>query len=125
MIGITIAAMLKKNAALLALVSTDNIFPYVAQENTPLPLIIYTIDTVAPEYAKDKWAGDDINFSIVSFSEDYASLQAIAHEVRTALELQEDSGTNRIELTGQQEGFNIAENVFLNKLSFSIRINSY
>ena len=125
MIGLTIAKLLKANTTLMGLVSTDNIFPYVANNDTPLPLIIYTVDTVASEYTKDGWADDVIDFSVVSFSEDYASLQSISAEVRAALELSNDTGTKRIILTGFQEGYNINENVFLNKLSFKVEVTSY
>jgi hypothetical protein len=122
MIGIEIATLLKANHALLALVDTDSIFPYVANEDTPLPLIIYTIDSLEPEYDKEDWDKDIYTFSVVSFSEDYATLQLIAAQVRIALELQHGTNTERILLTGQSEGYNITENVFLNKLSFSVII---
>jgi hypothetical protein len=122
MTGLTIAKLLKAHPGLVALVSAANIFPYVAKEDTPLPLIIYTIDSVAPDYTKDGWAEDNIGFSVISFSEDYASLQSIASEVRDALELQNDTNTKAIRMTGQQEGFNIAENVFFNKQTFEIEV---
>ena len=125
MIGLTIAKLLKESGNLLALVSTDNIFPYVANENTQLPLIIYTVDSINPEYTKDGWCGDLINFSVISFSEDYAGLQAISTEVRKALEMQYDTDTQRIYVTGMTEGFNISENIFLNKLTFKIEVNKY
>ena len=125
MTGLTVAKLLKAHPGLVALVSAANIFPYVAQEDTPLPLIIYTIDSVTPEYAKDVWADDIVNFSVIAFSEDYASLQSIAAEVRDALELVSDTYTKRIIMTGQVEGFNLAENVFLNKQSFTVEIESY
>jgi hypothetical protein len=124
-IGITIAALLRANADLLALVNTNNIFPYVADENTPLPMVVYTIDSLEPDYDKDGWNWDECSFSVVSFSEDYANLQLIATQVRTALELQKVDDTNKIYLTGQSEGYDIGENVFLNKLTFSVVINNY
>jgi hypothetical protein len=124
-IGISIKALLDANASLLALVPSTRIFPYVANENTPLPLIIYTVNDLDPGYDKDGWVGDDCDFSVVSFSEDYATLQLIATQVRAALELQNTTKTQRIILTGQQEGYNINEGVFLNRLNFSVRIFEY
>lgn len=123
MTGIIIADLLTKSEPLLALVPESSIFPYVADENTPLPLIIYTIDTVVPEYSKDGWIGDMVGFSVMSFSEDYAILQAIVLEVREALELEYDAKSQRIILTGQQEVYNINEDVFMNRQSFSVLIN--
>lgn len=119
--GITIASLLKANAGLLALVNTDNIFPYVANEGTSLPLIVYTIDSLAPEYTKDGWAGDTCNFSVVSFSQDYANLQLLAVQVRASLELKHGGDTQRIILTGQQEGYNIQDDIFLNKQTFRVK----
>jgi hypothetical protein len=125
MIGKTITKLLKDNAQLLALVSTDNIFPYVVKEDTSLPFIVYAIDSITSGYTKDGWAGDDVTFSVMSFHTDYAILQSIVKEVRDALELDSDTGTQRIILTGFIEGFNISENAFMNKQTFLVRINSY
>ena len=129
MIGKVIAHLLKDNAALLALVPTANIYPYVINENTPLPAIVYTIDSVTPGYDKQGWIGDECTFSVVTFSDNYASLQDISLQVREALELLK--GTNEsitiqnIYLTGQTEGYNINEDVFLNKLTFSTVVIDY
>jgi hypothetical protein len=122
MTGLTIAKLLKAHPGLVALVSAANIFPYVAQEETPLPLIIYTVDSVSPDYTKDGWAEDLVTFSVICLSDDYASLQSIAAEVRDALELQKDTNTKTIRMTGQVEGYNLAENVFLNKQAFEIEV---
>lgn len=125
MIGIAITTLLKANEDLLDLVSEDNIYPYVADVDTSLPLIIYTIDTLDPEYSKDGWEDDIISFSVLSFSDDYATLQNIAKQVRQALELKYITGSKRIILTGMSEGFNITENVFMNKLTFKIEMVEY
>jgi len=129
MIGKVISALLKANAPLLVLVPTGNIYPYVINENTTLPAIVYLIDSIEAEYTKDGWAGDNVTFSVISFEKDYAALQAIVTLVRTALELK--SGTTasitywNILLESMMEGYNIDENVFLNKLTFSTRVGSY
>jgi len=125
MIGIAITGLLKANEDLLALVPEDGIFPYVANEQTPLPLIIYTIKDLDPEYDKDGWLHDDCAFSVISYSEDYANLQLIIAQVRKALELKNINGTHRIILTGFAEGYNISESVFRNELTFRIRIFEY
>ena len=129
MIGKVITQLLKASDPLKALVPELSWYPYVANEDTPLPLIIYTINDLDPEYNKDGWVADDCVFSIVTFSEDYANIQEIVAQVRKALELKKGIyGTiniHRIELTGQDEGFNIAEGVFLNRLTFSVRIRGY
>ena len=129
MIGKVITSLLKANVDLLALISADNIYPYIINEGTSLPAIIYTVDSLVPGYCKDGWVGDEYMFSILSFSDDYAILQQIVDEVRNALELEkgvtEGIGYERICLTGQSEGYNITENVFLNRLTFSTVVKSY
>jgi len=129
MTGVLISYLLKDSAALLALVNTGSIFPYIINEDTALPAIVYTIDSVGPSYTKDGWSGDTVTFSVVCFSNNYASLEAIAWEIRDALELK--SGTYsgivywNILLTTQSEGYNIAEDVYMNKQTFSVEIVEY
>ena len=129
MIGKTIQSLLVANADLIALVPEASIFPYVLNENTPLPAIVYTIDSLSPEYTKDGWVDDAIDFSVISVHTNYAALQDIVIQIRRALEIKRgtyDTTTiGRIELTGMSEGFNITENVFMNKLSFTVNKTSY
>lgn len=129
MIGKAIASLLTSHTALTALIPEERIFPYVLNENTPLPAIIYTIDTVSAYYSKDGWANDEVVFSVSTFSDDYARLQDIANEVRNALEW--ESGTvagitlNKIRQQGLIEGFSISENVYVNRLTFNVIVNGY
>jgi hypothetical protein len=125
MIGQIIVSLLKDSENLLALVASDNIFPYIANENTTLPLIVYNIDSVSPAYTKDGWAGDVVDFSIISVSNSYPELQEIIAAVRESLELKNTDSTQRIILTGMLEGYNISENAFMNKMSFKIGIKEY
>jgi hypothetical protein len=120
--GTIIANLLKANADLLALVNPDNIFPYVAGEGTLLPLIIYSIDSLDPEYTKDGWHDDICGFSVTSYSADYSNLQDIVEQTRKALELKYTDDTKKIIITGQSEGYNISEDVYLNKMSFKVEI---
>lgn len=120
MIGILIADLLKNDATLTALVNVNNIFPYVADEDTQLPLVVYTIDDIDPGYNKDGWIGDTVKFSIASFSEDYSTLMDVVAAVRGAVELKHGTNTKRIIVTGQAEGY--SEGVFGNKLNFEVDI---
>jgi hypothetical protein len=126
MIGLTVAKLLKQDSVLMGLVPAGNIFPYVANENIPLPLIIYYVDDIIPTYTKDGWANDEGEFSVSSYSENYSNLQDISKEVRNALEMKSDSGTGRITMIGFQEGFSLTEMAFVTKLKFHIQnISSY
>ena len=129
MIGKVIKSVLEDDAPLALIVPTARIYPYVMNEGTPLPAIIYTIDSVTPEYSKDGWATDEINFSVVSFSKNYTELQSIVAAVRTALE--RINGTIEgitigwIYLNSMVEGYSVTEDTFLNKLSFNVNVINY
>jgi hypothetical protein len=129
MIGKTINSILTSNAPLLALVPATKMFPYVMNENTTVPALVYTIDSVLPSYNKGGWANDVITFSIHSFTKDYSVLQSIVSAIRTAFELNKaGSGTqsiNFIYLDSFEEGYDQSAGVFYNKLSFIVTINTY
>lgn len=129
MIGKVIKSLLVANTDLLELVAGDSIFPYVLNENIALPAIIYTIDSTKPEYTKDGWAYDNITFSVISMSENYNTLQDIVLQVRLALELErgdfDDITIESIYMSGLTEGFNLTENVFMNRLTFTVLMKSY
>lgn len=128
MIGKTIKSLLAADSTLVSLVGTK-VYPYVMNENTALPAVVYTIDSVSPEYNKNGWALDDIEFSVHCFAKDYEQLQSVVSAVRGALELKlTGSGTqdiNHIYLSGQDEGFDGGEDVYINSLKFRVKINSY
>ncbi len=129
MIGKTIKSLLTSNVALTALIPSASMFPYVMNEDTELPALIYTIDSVDPEYTKKEWVFDIVDFSVHSFSRDYGDLQDIASAIRDALEMnQTGSGTediNKIYMAGMEEGFDIGADVFYNKLKFRVKVNTY
>lgn len=129
MIGKTIKAALTANSALMALVPATKIFPYAANENTDMPMIVYTIDSVSPDYNKGGWANDEVVFSIYSSATDYPVLQTIVSAIRTALELYKvGAGTQEI---GQITMISFQEDVipdftgFYNKLTFKVTVNTY
>jgi hypothetical protein len=128
MIGKTIKSLLSGDSTLTALVGTK-IFPYVMNEDTSLPAVVYSIDSLSPEYNKGGWALDSIDFTIHSFSDNYDELQSVIVAVRAALELKRTgAGTediNRIYLTSQDEGFDNEAGAFFNKLTFRVITNSY
>lgn len=129
MIGKTIKSILAANTTLTALIPALRMYPYVMNEDTTLPALVYTIDSVDPTYTKKEWVNDVIEFSVHSFGRDYGDLQDIASAVRGALELNETgSGTNdinRIYMTGMEESYDVASDVFYNKLKFKVTINTY
>lgn len=129
MIGKTIKSILYNNGALTTLVPSSKIFPYVMDEGTQMPFIVYIIDSVEPEYSKGGWHKDDVTFSVMSFAVTYPALQPIASAIRTAMEWNRTgSGTQEIQniyMTGFDEGFILETNAFFNRLTFKVQINSY
>ena len=129
MTGKLISYMLTHATGLTALVPSTRIFPIVANEDTPLPAIIYTIDGIDPEYDKNRWVQDRCTFSVRSYSGDYGSLQDIALQVREALEVKQGTingfTINRIELLSQNEGFAIEQGIYFNTLTFEMQITEY
>jgi hypothetical protein len=126
MIGKVIRSLLDDSAGLVALVPVASMYPYVMNENTALPAIVYTIDNLDVDYDKDGQVQDKYSFSVVSFSGDYASLQTITALVRAALELKrgtvEGTTIQPIYLRGMQEGYDLASNIFMNRLTFDVNV---
>jgi hypothetical protein len=128
MIGKVIKHLLDQNPELLELVPTTRIFPYVLNEDTPLPAIVYLIEGSVPQYEKDGWAGDLVNFSVVSLASNYSVLQDIAAEVRVALSFKEDTVDDivigRVRMIGFEEMY-LGDSIFMNKLIFNTIMKSY
>lgn len=129
MIGKLIYNVLSTDATLTALVPATKMFPYVLNEDTALPALIYTIDTIAPDYTKDGWALDDITFSVTSLSKDYNNLQDIVAAVRGALEMEVAAYTTitiqHIHVSAVSEAYSINEDVFANRMSFNVNVINY
>lgn len=128
MIGKVITSILTNDAALTALVS-NKIYPIVIGLDTPLPAVVYTVDSVDPSYTKTGWTQDECTFKVTSYAKDYADVQTVAAAVRKALELK--SGTyssieiTKIYMTGHEEYYQFDADVYINRLTFTTNINIY
>lgn len=129
MIGKVITKLLTDNTDLTDLVAADKIYPYIINEDTPLPAIVYRVQSMTPEYTKDGWVKDDCVFVVESFDENYNRLMEISYQVRDALELkrgtEKETMFGRITCTDQEEGYFLSENVYMNRLSFRVDIMGY
>lgn len=128
MIGKTIKSLLAAESTLTALVST-NIYPYVMNEDTILPAVVYMINSLEADYSKGGWHGDLYTFSVVSFDKDYGDLQDVVTAVRTALEMKRTGyGTQEIGeiyVDGFEEGYDTGADTFFNKLIFRLKLKNY
>jgi hypothetical protein len=129
MIGKTIKSILYNSGTLTSLVPTTKIFPYVMDEGTQMPFVVYTIDSVDPDNSKGGWASDEVTFSVMSFATTYPLLQPIVSAIRGAFQgTRVNVGTEqggRIDMSGFDEGFILETNAFFNKLTFKVIINKY
>ena len=128
MIGKTVNSILVGANQIINLVPASRIFPYVMNENTIMPAIIYSIKPFNSEYSKGGWASDDIPFAIRMFSNNYTNLQSIVIAVRNTFEMNKSgSGTQEISachLIGFEEGY-AGGDIFYCELTFKTKINKY
>ena len=128
MIGKTVKSLLAGSNTLKALVPVLKMFPYVINEGTELPAIVYTIDSLDAVYNKAGWCNDEISFSVYSASKSYDQLQSIVSAVRGALEYKyTGSGSqdiNFIYLNSFEEDHDGVD-TFYNRLNFKVTVNKY
>jgi hypothetical protein len=109
-------------------VPAAKMFPYVINEGTELPAIVYTIDTIGAVYNKSGWCNDEITFSVYSASKSYTQLQTIVSAIRGALEYKyTGSGSqdiNYIYLNSFEEDHDGID-TFYNRLNFKVIVNKY
>jgi hypothetical protein len=128
MIGKLINKLLTDDAALVALVQ-NKIFPLVMSLETLRPSVVYVVESITPQYSKDGWAGDDCTFRVTSYADSYSQAIEVAQAVREALELV--SGTHlsidveNIYMTGREEFYQFDADVYIIRLNFTTKINSY
>lgn len=81
-----IIALLKTNTNLSTLVG-DKIYPIDAKQGTTFPFIVVKRQNITTNYNKDGISYDNVNFSVIVVSTNYADSVSIAQEVRNTLEL--------------------------------------
>lgn len=117
---------LSNAGGLTALVGT-NIFPEIAPEGTTVPLVVYSILDISPEYDKSGLRQDASTVGIMIFDDDFTDAVDILTQVRTALETV--TGTfngvtvTRAEITAIQSGFDLETMAFWWKVTMSFDNN--
>ena len=86
MIGKAVYNILANDSALAALVST-NIFPEVAPAGTEAPVVVFSVESIQPEYSRSGLDRDASTVAVLCFSKDYTDSIDILIAVRNALEL--------------------------------------
>lgn len=123
MIGKAIYNILKNNSAVHNLIG-DKIFPYAIEENTQLPVAVYRVPVITPEYTKDGVVEEENKVEILALSNSYANCLDIGAAIRSALEYKKGTVENinivQSRVDSIEETYDFEGNVYMNKFNFSI-----
>ena len=109
-----------------ALVEVQNIRPLILQP-TIFPYISFMHGNISSSYTKDGWYEDSTTVDIICVSDDYGQTIDIAEAVRDLLEEKaykdDDIYISQIRLVGSTE--DQIENVFVQRLSFDVKVTAF
>ena len=124
LIGKTVYKLLSENQDIKNKVG-NKIFPLIANLETTFPFIVYSRNSVVPEYTKGGIVEDIINLEIICVSTSYIESIEIANLVRRTLEMvrykDDDMIINQCRLLDVAE--NYQDDAYTQTLIFEIRIS--
>ncbi len=117
---------LTESETVTALVSVSNIRPLIIAP-TVFPYISFMHGNIQSSYSKDGWSEDTTEVTIICVSDDYGQTVDIATAVRELLDdkayKDDDIYISQIRLSGATE--DQIENVFVQRLSFAVKISAF
>ena len=117
---------LTESEAVTSLVSVQNIRPLILAP-TIFPYISFMHGNISSSYTKDGWSEDTTEVTIIAVSDDYSQTVDIAEAVRDLLDNKaykdDDIYISEMRLSGATE--DQIENVFVQRLSFTVKISSF
>ena len=117
---------LTESDAVTSLVSVQNIRPLILAP-TIFPYISFMHSNITSAYSKDSWVEDRTEVTIICVSDDYGETVEIAEAVRELLDdkayRDDDIFISEIRLSGATE--DQIENVFVQRLSFNVKISAF
>ena len=117
---------LTESEAVTSLVSVQNIRPLILAP-TIFPYVSFMHGNISSSYTKDGWSEDTTEVTIIAVSDDYSQTVDIAEAVRELLDNKaykdEDIYISEMRLSGATE--DQIENVFVQRLSFTVKISSF
>lgn len=117
---------LTESEAVTSLVSVQNIRPLILAP-TIFPYISFMHGNISSSYTKDGWSEDTTEVTIIAVSDDYSQTVDIAEAVRELLDNKaykdEDIYISEMRLSGATE--DQIENVFVQRLSFTVKISAF
>lgn len=117
---------LTESEAVTALVEVQNVRPLILAP-TIFPYISFMHSNITSDYSKDGWVEDRTEVTIICVSDDYGQTVEIAEAVRELLDdkayRDDDIFISEIRLSGATE--DQIENVFVQRLSFNVKISAF
>lgn len=117
---------LTESEAVTSLVSVHNIRPLILAP-TIFPYISFMHGNISSSYTKDGWSEDTTEVTIIAVSDDYSQTVDIAEAVRDLLDNKaykdDDIYISEMRLSGATE--DQIENVFVQRLSFTVKISAF
>lgn len=117
---------LTESETVTALVSVQNIRPLILAP-TIFPYVSFMHGNISSSYTKDGWSEDSTEVTIIAVSDDYSQTVDIAEAVRDLLDNKtyrdDDIFISEMRLSGATE--DQIENVFVQRLSFNVKISAH
>ena len=117
---------LTESEAVTSLVSVQNIRPLILAP-TIFPYVSFMHGNISSSYTKDGWSEDTTEVTIIAVSDDYSQTVDIAEAVRELFDNKaykdEDIYISEMRLSGATE--DQIENVFVQRLSFTVKISAF
>lgn len=117
---------LTESETVTSLVSVQNIRPLILAP-TIFPYVSFMHGNISSSYTKDGWSEDTTEVTIIAVSDDYSQTVDIAEAVRDLLDNKaykdDDIYISEMRLSGATE--DQIENVFVQRLSFTVKISVF
>ena len=117
---------LTESETVTTLVSVQNIRPLILAP-TIFPYVSFMHGNISSSYTKDGWSEDSTEVTIIAVSDDYSQTVDIAEAVRDLLDNKtyrdDDIFISEMRLSGATE--DQIENVFVQRLSFTVKISAF
>lgn len=112
------------NQELQKVIRPTNIYPIIANQNTPFPYIVMQRTGIISKYSKGGFCEDSLEIEIITVSNDYSQSIEIAQLIRETLDgkryRSEEIWFDDIQLQSATEEF--VDNAYIQRLSFSMNI---
>lgn len=117
--------ILIENQEVMSLISSDKIFPLIANADTTFPFIVYSRNNLIPTYSKDGLCTNRITFDFVIVSDKYIESLDIANAVRHALETYRwyDNNIHIDPIHLDQAYEETLDDAYLQRLQFSFNVS--